>query len=109
MKLAIFSVIAWFTTTTTITKADDPVIKVIRTATDNQIKGTEQQVIEQYGVKVEIKVIARNSKGEITNLKIVRYDKTGEQGGSCSSDNFGLLIILKDGCKIADLGYEKNI
>ena len=109
MKLAILLGLVWFSTITNSSNADDPVIKVIRTATDNQIKETERQVIEQYRAKVEIKVISRNSKREITNLKFVRFDKMGKEGGSCSSDNFGLLIILKDGCKIADLGHEKAI
>ncbi|HEX9955953.1 MAG TPA: hypothetical protein VGA96_01810, partial [Fibrella sp.] len=75
MKLAILLGLVWFSTTINPGKADDQVIKVIRTATDNQIKETERQVIEQYRAKVEIKVISRNSKGEITNLKFVRFDK----------------------------------
>ncbi|HLL94151.1 MAG TPA: hypothetical protein VK404_04180 [Spirosoma sp.] len=109
MKLLIFFLFTWYTTTANLGTIDEPVIKVIRTATDNQIRGTELQVLQQYGLKVQVKVIKRNSNGEITDLKLIRYDKAGRETGSCESDNFGLLVITRNGCKIADVGYEKHI
>ena len=107
MKLAIFFLVAWFTTT--LNNLDEPLIKVTRTASDNQIKETEQQALQRYKVKVTVQVISRNDKGEITNLRCVRYDEAGKQNSACGSDNFGLLIITRNGCKVADLGYEKEI
>ncbi len=93
MKLAIFFLMTWFTTN--LNNLDEPLFKVTRTSSDEQIKETERQALQQYRVKAEVKVINRNSKGEITNLKCVRYDKTGKEASSCWSDNFGLLIITR--------------
>lgn len=107
MKLAIFFLLTWFTTN--LSNFDEPLIKVTRTSSDNQIKETEHQALQQYGVKAEVRVVNRNSKGEITNLKCVRYNEAGKEDSSCESDNFGLLIITRDGCKIADLGHESEI
>ncbi|WP_375446853.1 hypothetical protein [uncultured Fibrella sp.] len=86
-----------------------PDIKVTRTYTDNQIERVERQVLKRYKVKVAINVLSRNERNEITNLELVRYQKDGNRGSSCSSDKFGLLIITEDGCKIADLGYESKL
>ncbi|WP_420148604.1 hypothetical protein [Spirosoma sp.] len=107
MRQAIFLLLTWFTTN--LSNPDDPIIKVTRAATNVQIKQTEQQALQQYGVKAEIKVLERNSAGEITSLTCVRMDRAGKESSSCSSDNFGLLIITRNGCKIADLGYESQI
>lgn len=104
MIQALFLLLTWF-----ITNLNEPIIKVARTATNVEIKQSEQQALQQYGVKAEIKVLERNDKGEITNLKCVRYKQAGKEASSCASDNFGLLIITRDGCKIADLGYESHI
>ena len=100
MKLTIFLVIAWFTTTISLGNVDEPLFRVIRTSTDEQIREIEQQVLQQYGDRVEVKVITRNSKGEITNLHFVRYNKAGKEKSSCSSENFSQLIIRKDGSTI---------
>lgn len=107
MKQALFLLLTWFTIN--LSKLDEPVIKVTRTSTDAQIKQSQQQALQQYGVKAEFQLVERNSKGEITNLKFVRYNKAGQEGGSCASDNFGALVITRDGCKIADLGHENEI
>ncbi|GAB4021386.1 hypothetical protein [Spirosoma koreense] len=109
MKLTILLLLTWVTTSLNLNNLDEPIIKVTRTFTDAQIKQTEQQVLQRYGVKVEVKVLERNNKGEITNLKCVRYDQAGKQDSSCSSDNFGLLVITREGCKIATLGHEDQI
>lgn len=107
MKQPIFLLLTWFVTN--LSTLEEPVIKVIRTSTDVHIRQTEQQVLQRYGVKAEVRVIERNDKGEITNLKCTRYGKTGQENSSCQSDNFGALVITRDGCKIADFGYEDNI
>ena len=107
MKLAILFLLTWFTNSSS--NLDAPLVQVTRTSSDNQIRETERQALQQYGVRAEVKVINRNDKGEITNLNCVRYDKSGNKASSCGSDNFGLLIITRNGCKVADLGYEKEI
>ncbi|GAB4018848.1 hypothetical protein [Spirosoma koreense] len=107
MKIAIVLLLTWFTTN--LNNLDEPLVKVTRTSSDRQIKKTERQALQQYGVKAEVKVVSRNNKGEITNLECIRYDKSGNQASSCGSDNFGLLIITRTGCKVADLGHEKDI
>ncbi|QIP11224.1 hypothetical protein G8759_00490 [Spirosoma aureum] len=107
MKLTIFFLLIWFTAN--LNSLDEPLLKVVRTASDDQIREVERQVLKQYGIKAEVKVINRNDKGEITNLNCIRYDKVGKRTDSCSSDNFGLLIITQHGCKISDLGYEDKI
>lgn len=58
---------------------------------------------------MDIKVIKRNSEGEITDLMCVRYDKTGKEASSCSSNNFGLLMITKTGCRIAGSGHVDEL
>ena len=107
MKLAIFFLLTWFTSN--LNGPEEPIIKVTRMSIDVQVKQTERQALQQYGVKAEVRVIERNGKGEITHLKCVRYDKAGRRDSSCESDSFGLLIITRDGCKIADFGYENRI
>lgn len=107
MKLAIFLLLTWFTTS--LSNLDEPTYRVKRTFSDAQVRETESQVLQQFGVKVGIKVIKRNSEGEITDLICVRYTKTGQEASSCSSNNFGLLIITKTGCRIADSGYENDL
>jgi hypothetical protein len=107
MKLAIFLLLTWFTTN--LSNLNEPTNEVKRTSSDAQIRETERQVLQQYGVKVDVKVVKRNGEGEITNLRCVRYNKAGKEAGSCSSDKFGLLIITQTGCKIADLGHENEI
>jgi hypothetical protein len=107
MKLAIFLLLTWFTTS--LSNLDEPTNKVKRTSSDAQIRETERQVLQQYGVKVDIKVMKRNGRGEITDLRCVRYNKAGKEASSCSSDKFGLLVITETGCMIADLGHEDEI
>ncbi len=88
---------------------DEPVISISKTFSDAQINDVKQQVLHRYGEKIEVRVISRNAKNEIANLEFFRYQKDGKRGGGCSSDKFGLLIITKNGCSIADVGHEKNI
>lgn len=88
---------------------DEPVISISKTFSDAQINDVKQQVLQQYGEKIEVRVISRNAKNEITNLEFFRYQKDGKRGGGCSSDKFGLLIITKNGCSIADAGHENRI
>lgn len=107
MRLAIFFLLTGLATN--LSRPNEQIIKVVRTASDQQIRETERQVLQQYGIKAVINVISRNDKGAITNLNCVRYNKAGKETNSCSSDNFGLLIITQHGCKVADLGYENNI
>ncbi|MEZ0541631.1 hypothetical protein [Fibrella arboris] len=84
-------------------------ITVAKDFSDRQIKRAERQVFKQFGDKVQIKVISRNEKKEITNLDFFRYTADGKKGGGCASDQFGLLIVTKNGCRIADAGYENDI
>ncbi|RYC70072.1 hypothetical protein [Spirosoma sordidisoli] len=107
MKQVMLLLLTWITTNVSI--LDEPIFKVTRTFTDGQIKQVQQQVLQEYGIKAEVKVISRNNKGEITSLECVRYDKLGTRKGSCESDKFGVLVITRTGCKIADLGYEDQI
>nr|WP_293845589.1 hypothetical protein [uncultured Arsenicibacter sp.] len=107
MKIVALLLSLAFTTATTL--FDDSGISVTKKASDKQIQKIEKQLLEEYGVKVKITVLSRNRRKEITNLTAVRYDKNGNQSSSCSSDKFGLLIITKTGCKIADAGYEGEL
>ena len=87
----------------------DSGIKVFRTTSDREIVKIKRQVFKKYGIRIEFLVISRNDKNEIFHLELVRYNKAGKRGGSCSSDTFGALMITGDGCHIADLGHEKDI
>lgn len=107
MKLAILLLLTWFTAN--LSNLKESAYEVKRTSSDAQIKEIERQILQEYRVKVDIQVVKRNNKGEITNLRCVRYDKAGKKGGSCSSDEFGILIITQTGFKIADLGHENEI
>ena len=110
MKLSGLLLITSLTLTANLTSLFLDGIAIRRTTSDKQIVAAESQVFKNYGFKIDIQVLSRNSDGEITNLKCICYDKLGEKGSSCSSDNFGALVIKKEGsCKIADEGYEKNI
>ena len=83
--------------------------QVEKTFSDRKIKRLETKMSQQFGVKVEVKVISRNAKKEITNLEFIRYKPGGGMSVSCSSDKFGLLIVSKTDCRIADAGSEKDI
>ena len=87
----------------------EPVLQVSKTTSDKQIESLERRIFKRYGLKVDVNVISRNEKNEITNLEFIRYQKDGKRGGGCSSDKFGILIITQHGCRIADLGYEANV
>ena len=87
----------------------EPVFQVSKTTSDKQIDRLERRFFKRYGLKIEVHVIRRNEKNEITTLAFTRYQKDGKRGGGCSSDKFGRLIITQNGCRIADLGYEANI
>ncbi|KAB7728066.1 hypothetical protein F5984_20150 [Rudanella paleaurantiibacter] len=87
----------------------EPGLRVEKTFTDSQIRAVERQAIQSYGVKVQIRVLSRNARNEITNLSFVRYGQDGKEGGGCSSDKFGVLLIMKSGCQIADAGFESRI
>lgn len=88
---------------------ETPAIKIEKSFSDRKIRKIEQQVLQRYGIKVDVTVISRNAKREITNLELVRYNKDGKKGGSCSSDKFGVLVITQTGCQIADAGYEQGL
>ena len=107
MKLAIIFLLTWFTTS--LSTLEEPAIKVTRVSSNTQIEAAKRQALQRYGLNSEVQVINRNNKGEITDLKYTRYDQTGKESSSCASDNFGLLIITRNGCKIADLGHENEI
>ncbi len=107
MKLAIIFLLTWFTTS--VRAVEEPVIKVTRGSSSAQIEDAKRQGLQRYGTRSVVEVNKRNSKGEITDLKCTSYSKAGKEYGSCSSDNFGVLIITREGCKIADLGHEKDI
>ncbi len=85
------------------------VIKVLPAYSDSQIRQTQEKVLKRYGIKSDITVAKRDEKNNITDLKYQRYSKDGKQGGSCSSDKFGILIITPNGCKIADVGHEGDL
>lgn len=87
----------------------DPVFKVEKTFSQQRIHRIERRVLKTYGVNVKINVLARNARNEITNLSMVRFQKNGQQGGSCSSDKFGVLLISRDGCSITDAGHESQV
>jgi hypothetical protein len=87
----------------------EPIIKVTRTYSDAMISEVERQVLERYGVKVEIRVTSRNQKNEITNLTFIRHGKNGQKGGYCSIDEFGTLLITPTGCKIAGINYQNEL
>ena len=95
--------------TTCLPSLADSGIKVFRTTSDREIVKIKRQVFKKYGIRIEFPVISRNDKNEIFHLELVRYNKAGKRGGSCSSDTFGALMITPDGCHIADLGHEKDI
>ncbi len=82
------------------------VIKVLPTYSDSQIRQTQAKVLKRYGIKSDITVARRDEKNNITDLKYQRYSK---DGGSCSSDKFGILIITPNGCRIADVGHEGDL
>lgn len=85
-------------------------ITITRAASDKQIEAAEGQSLKQFGFRADIQVLGRNSEGEITSLTCICYEKSGKKHGSCSSDNFGALVIKKDGgCQIADKGHENKI
>ena len=107
MKSAIIFLLIGFTTS--LSALEEPEIKVTRVSTTTQIETAKRQALQRFGINAEVQVIKRNNKGEITDLKYVRYDQAGKESSSCESDNFGLLIITRNGCKIADLGHEKEI
>jgi len=88
---------------------DLPSIEVLKTFTPTQIKDVEKEALKLYGIKVTVNVISRNGKDEITNLEFKIFDENGRKTSSCSSDNFGILVIRKDGCSIADLGHEDRL
>ena len=83
--------------------------RVEKTFSDRKIRRIEQQVSKRYGQSLTIKVLKRNERNEISSLNFQRFQKNGEPGGGCSSDDFGVLVILSDGCTISDAGYEKEI
>jgi SepF-like predicted cell division protein (DUF552 family) len=87
----------------------EPIIKVTRTYSDDQINEVERQVLERYGVKVEIRVISRNQKNEITNLTFIRHGKNGQKGGYCLIDEFGMLLITPTGCRVTSIEYQEEI
>lgn len=83
-------------------------ITITRTTSDKQIEAVENKIQKEYGLKADISVLERNSKGEITNLKCVVYH-SGNGQVSCSSDDFGTLVINeKGGCSITDQVHEKK-
>ena len=84
-------------------------ITVSKDFSDRQVKRAERQASRLFGAKMHIEVISRNDKQEITNLDFFRYRADGTKGGGCSSDKFGLLVVTPNGCRIADVGYEKDI
>lgn len=84
-------------------------VTVTKDFSDRQVKRAERQASRLFGAKMHIEVISRNDKKEITNLEFFRYGADGTKGGGCSSDKFGLLVVTPNGCRIADVGYEKNI
>lgn len=84
-------------------------ITITRTASNQQIEAAISKIQEKYGFKADIQVLNRNPKGEITKLTCIVYEKSGKGQGSCSSDDFGTLVIKKDcSCSIADQRYEKK-
>jgi len=84
-------------------------ITITRTTSDKQIEAAEGKIQKEYGFKADIQVLSRNSKGEIANLTCVVYQKSGGGQASCSSDDFGTLVINKEGgCSITDQVHEKK-
>lgn len=98
-----------FTLSSTSYATGDPVLRVEKTFTDSQIRAVERQASQSYGVKVQVRVLSRNARNEITYLSFVRYGQDGKEGGGCSSHKFGVLIITKSGCQIADAGFESQL
>ncbi|NID13744.1 hypothetical protein [Fibrivirga algicola] len=88
---------------------DGATFQVEKTFSDRKIKKLEIKMSQEFGTKVAVKVISRNARKEITNLEFVRYRPDGSMTVSCSSDKFGLLIVSKTGCRIADVGHEADI
>ncbi|MEZ0484904.1 hypothetical protein ACAW87_10125 [Fibrella sp. GW2-5] len=82
---------------------------VSRNFSKREIKRIERKMIKEFGVKVQLKVISRDDKKEITNLEFIRYKADGSMSSSCSSDKFGKLIVSSTGCQIADLGHENKM
>ena len=83
-------------------------ITITRTTSDKQIEAAESKIEKEYGLKAHIKALERNSKGEITNLTCVVYH-SGNGQVSCSSDDFGTLVINNKGnCSIRDQVHEKE-
>ena len=83
---------------------------VKKTFSDRKIRRIENQIAREYGVPVVLRVLSRNQRNEITNLTFMRLDKkSGKPGGGCSSDNFGLLVVVPNGCSIADAGHEGKV
>lgn len=83
-------------------------ITVSKDFSDRQIKRAERQASRRFGAPVRIQVLSRNEKKEITNLEFFRYMPDGRKGGGCSSDKFGVLVVTKNGCRIADAGHEND-
>lgn len=84
-------------------------ITITRTTSDKQIEAAKSKIQKEYGLKTDIQVIKRNTQGEITELTCVVYEKSGNGEASCSSDDFGTLVIKKDGsCSIIDQAYDKK-
>lgn len=91
----------------------DKEIKVQKTATNKVINKINKQLKNRYKLNAAIQVLARDKDNTIRHLKFTCEDVANLQsGGTCESDNFGLLLIkVPDdkghcGCSIADRGVE---
>lgn len=72
MKMAIIFLLTRFTTNLSV--REEPEIKVTRVSSTTQIEAAKRQALQRYSINSEVQVIKRNDKGEITNLKYVRFD-----------------------------------
>jgi hypothetical protein len=71
--------------------------------TDEQIRKTETDILNDFQINIQIEVVKRDENNQIVHLMCSRFNKKGEIISKCMSDKFGQLKITKISCSISDL------